>query len=472
MKGYNNIMKKATKRAIIIILFIFGIILVALLFFIKGVNKNYNNNISNNNEIEINADRNIIDDIDYNNEPNNSNLNIIQDKTEFKGLDVDDTDPLEENRPIQEADLCLERKTDAYSYFAIKQCLSQFYSTKENAINVLDKNLRQYNITNFYEGKNNFRIDNIYKAPIKLTKNIYYVYYRIEVAEGKSINKQMMIKIDTKNASFYVYPYEYLKSINYLDLKQGDKISLDVVDTSEIELTDYNNFNQGKIKKEHIDRVTELFERTKFDFKYDLEHLYNLLDNEYRKIRFSNNYDNFVDFINTNRDKYLNDEFKGYQLFPINNDIQYIAISQTDNHYVFNIINLMNYSVQLDNYTVALPVYSKIYENNMPNVKAKYCINRVMKAINDKNYEFVYAKLNPVQKSNYYQSYNDFVNFVKTYFYEKNTFEYGEYTTISDNVFRYIVNIKDENNDSLVERKFNMTITLKNNADFEISITF
>lgn len=351
--------------------------------------------------------------------------------------------------------------------------MTSFYLSKEKAYNILPEELRKYDISNFYEERNSFDlcIDKIYIANVSLSKDFYFVYYRVQNSEKTKANKSLIVKVDKKNLSFAIYPYEYLKIVNYSELKNNDIISLDIISANDLEKNNDNHYRVDDISKDDMTCVKDLFERTKFDFKYDLEHLYNSLDNEYRKIRFSNNYDNFVDYINTNRDKYLNDVFKGYQLFPINNDIQYIAISQTDNHYVFNIINLMNYSVQLDNYTVALPVYSKLYENNMPNVKAKYCIDRIRKAINDKNYEFVYAKLNPVQKSNYYQNYNDFVNFIKTYFYEKNTFEYGEYSTISDNVYRYIVNVKDENNDGFIERKFNMTVTLKNNADFEISIT-
>ena len=96
-------------------------------------------------------------------------------------------------------------------------------------------------------------------------------------------------------------------------------------------------------------------------------------------------------------------------------------------------------------------------------------MDRVRRAINDQNYDFVYSKLNSVQKRNYYSNYNDFVKFIQVYFYQLNIFEYGKYKEISDNVFQYKVKVKDEMNEQS-SRNFEMTVTLKDNCDFEITI--
>mgnify|MGYP002544218377 CR=1 FL=1 len=42
------------------------------------------------------------------------------------------------------------------------------------------------------------------------------------------------------------------------------------------------------------------------------------------------------------------------------------------------------------------------YNAFLPAARAKYCINRVVEALNYKDYDFIYSKLNPVQKNNYY----------------------------------------------------------------------
>ena len=124
----------------------------------------------------------------------------------------------------------------------------------------------------------------------------------------------------------------------------------------------------------------------------------------------------------------------------------------------------------LDNYVLDTPEFKELYESNMPSVRAKYCIDRVRKAINDKNYQYVYEKLNIVQKNNYYKNYNDFENFLKTEFFEKNTFVTGDYIMVSEDIFQYEVNVVDKKSENKEIKKFTMTVSIKDGTNFDISI--
>ena len=108
--------------------------------------------------------------------------------------------------------------------------------------------------------------------------------------------------------------------------------------------------------------------------------------------------------------------------------------------------------------------------SNLPHIKPKYCMDRIRKAINDENYEFIYSKLNPVQKSNYFSRYDVFVSYIQNNFYKRNVFDYKKYTIVSDSVYTYNVNVKNEMNENEY-RTFKMTVTLKEADDFSISIT-
>ena len=299
---------------------------------------------------------------------------------------------------------------------------------------------------------------------------MYYVYYRISNGKNSAIDKQVIIKIDSSNVAFYIYPYEYLKSINYTNLKDGSKISLDVVDISEIERTKYNQYDLMEIKDDEPTCIKELFERFEFDVKYDLNHLYNSLDEEYKNIRFENNFQKFTSFMNNRREIYVEDIIKGYQKYELNWYTQYIIICRNDDHFVVNMVDLMNYSIQFDNYTTVIPAYSELYNSNLPHIKPKYCMDRIRKAINDENYEFIYSKLNPVQKSNYFSRFDVFVSYIQNNFYKRNVFDYKKYTKVSDSVYTYNVNVKNEMNENDY-RIFKMTVTLKEAEDFSISIT-
>ena len=463
-------MSKKNKVALLGFLLIMVLLMFLPLFKIFIRNQELNNEINNiiyssesENDVEnIEEFENMIEknSKQYNqNDSNNTQLDVVE-----------DTDPWGENRPIDEEDLVLEKKIDDNSYFIVKRCLTIFYSSRENAYNVLENRVKNFDISNFYNEKKDFCIDEIYKAPIRESKDIYYIYYRVQNNQHDMENKQMMIKVDKKNVSFHIYPFEYLKSINYWNLKQDDKISLDIVDFSDIEKIEYMDYKHENLSNKEAICIKELFERFEFDVKYDLNHLYNSLDEEYKNIRFENNFQKFSSFMNNRREIYVEDIIKGYQKYELNWYTQYIIICRNDDHFVVNMVDLMNYSIQFDNYTTVIPAYSELYNSNLPHIKPKYCMDRIRKAINDENYEFIYSKLNPVQKSNYFSRFDVFVSYIQNNFYKRNVFDYKKYTKVSDSVYTYNVNVKNEMNENDY-RIFKMTVTLKEAEDFSISIT-
>ena len=62
----------------------------------------------------------------------------------------------------------------------------------------------------------------------------------------------------------------------------------------------------------------------------------------------------------------------------------------------------MNYTILLDDYLIVED--KENYDALLPQVQAEYCVKRVIDSINDGNYEFVYDKLNEIQKNNYYKN--------------------------------------------------------------------
>ena len=481
MKNIKSKMGKRQKKifSIIIVLVIFIIIVMTIMSILYLNNKNslnINNSIDINNEYENNW-------IDINSNENNikgTNSNLIKNNTKENNersrgaLDViEETDLWKENEPISEEELKLSKITDKYSYFLTKQCMTNFYLSQYYAYNALPVELRQYDISNFYKSEDSleFCIDSIYKASISGSKDVYYVYYRLQNSNYSAENKTVLIKIDKKNLSFAIYPYEYLQMINYAGLQENDIISTKLINISDIERTELNHYKVDNISKDDVTCLKDLFERFKFDLQFDNEYLYTRIDSVFKTTRFNDNYENFLSFINLRKEEYIKEKLKSYQVYDLESFTQYIAQSENNNKFVINFTNLMDYSIQFDTYTTVSPVYYKIYSSNFPKVQGKYCIDRVKRAINDKNYEFVYNKLNSVQKNNYYSDYNVFVSFIKEFFYDQNEFEINKIDKISDSIYRYTVTVKDLTKEILFYKKIYLTVTLKENADFEISLT-
>ena len=139
-----------------------------------------------------------------------------------------------------------------------------------------------------------------------------------------------------------------------------------------------------------------------------------------------------------------------------NEYVEYRAICNSQRNYVFNAKNMMDYTVSLDNYSV---VQNKdTYNAFLPAAQAKYCVDRVVQALNYKDYDFVYSKLNPVQKNNYYKNVNEFKNYLSKALYEQNSYEIDDnYLIISDNVYQFTVTIRDATGGEFTYSKFTIT---------------
>ena len=163
------------------------------------------------------------------------------------------------------------------------------------------------------------------------------------------------------------------------------------------------------------------------------------------------------------------DVISEYKVIDYNEYVEYRAICSSQRNYVFNVKNMMNYTISLDNYSI---VQNKdTYNAFLPAAQAKYCIDRVVQALNYKDYDFVYSKLNPVQKNNYYKNIDDFKEFLSENFFKQNAYDIDDnYLIISDNVYQFKVQISDATEKNPIKMYFTMAVTLKDDADFTISI--
>ena len=349
---------------------------------------------------------------------------------------TENEEEMSNNEDTQNKNEKLINETELNTYFLIKKCMKQY----------IDKN-------------DDFCIDKILKQKLSKKENLFVVYYRLNTEK-----KELILKYNIDNNLATIYSAEYLKEKKLIGKAEGDTVILE-------DDSGYESFsckiNTTGIKNQVT--VKELFFRYKFDLKYDIEHLYSIIEDDYKKERFSN-LQKFNNFIESEFEELYNDKLIKYKVNDYEESIQYTAICESNKHYIFNMKDIMNYSVCLDNYTVVIQQYLDIYEYAFPEVQAKYCINRIEKAIEDKNYEFVYEKLNPILKNNYYPNYDDFEQFMKNNFFNKNEFEYKKYITITPSSYQYYVNVKDKSKKAIYFKRFKIAVTLKENADFLVSI--
>ena len=474
-----NKTKKILKYLIFILLIVMLIVLVFVIFFINKNKTNDSQNIINENVIDIED----ADEIEEN-EDNSVYNNFV---SKYEDNNTTDVSNIVDTSSDIVVDSKLTPVINAKKYFLVKYCMERYYkednsevseennSYTDEIINLIDIEARQAlninneNFSNIY-GKLTapmFCIDNMYEQKLTLNKSLYLVFYRIETDSGYA-NLAMFVKVDNKNKTFSVYPNEYLKRNNYLNLKQDDKVNINNIE--DIEKTTINVYNEDEIDADDRACIKELYKKCKFDLLLDLEHLYNTLDVEYKNARFKT-FDMFKQYVDSKKTELYLDKLLKYNSNIYDEKIVYTGISHNNNHYVFYVKNLTSYTLMLDNYTLVLPQYKQMYENNFTSVQARYCIERFMRAINDKNYEFAYSKLLQIQKNNYYPTINDFINFIQNNLYSENAYEYGENFSVSDNVYQYSLKVTDANNSNSEAKTLNIAVTLLDeNANFNIAV--
>ena len=438
-------MKVNTIRKIVIILLCVLFVILTIVLFI--------NMQDSDKSIEANKN-NVVEDTEKNNE--NSNNKITQNNTKII------------NDAVESKRNGLKPVYDVESYLLMNNFIQIYYetlSTEEMSVLIDDeaKNMITTNMQSIGNASSAFCIDDIYEQYIDYTTNFYVVDYRIETEESKCEKIRIGLKVDSKDKAFSIYPYEFFSKNNYLNSKEDDIIKIN--QTNGITLKDENRYKD--ITYDAKTYMQELFKRYKFDLLLDIEHLYNTLNEEYKNKKFPT-FSDFENYINENKSDLSLDKLNSYSTVNHDESVEYKGIGE-NRTYVFNSKNLMDYTLSLDDYEVVQDV--NYYNKFLPHAKAQYCIDRVIKAINNKDYEFVYEKLNPIAKNNIYPNIEDFKNYIDTCFYDKNTYEIAsDYLIISDKTYQFNVKITDNKGVSNSVREYTITVTLEDNADFTIAI--
>lgn len=452
--------KKSSKFKILIMAFLLMLALIVLLVVVTILFHKDDNKILE----ESNNTVNEISNNEINNEISNDNeINIPNSNTNSNTTNGDTNEEVEK--------LTRDRSLD--TYFWVRDRLSEYYTDSDNIdiTNIIDKDVIKANGLNEENAKQYvgfksamFRIDAIYKQILDKKQELYVVKHVYGNNENDLKQAMVWIRKDNSTGCFSIYPYEYLQK--YLNLKEGDVINLTPL--KKIEENENNSYGeQEEITTEIC--MKELFEKYKFDLMLDREHLYNILDEEYRNMKFPKQED-LEKYINENKTELYLDKIDKFNVVNYDSYIEFKAICDSERNFVFKTIDMTDYTLLLDSYSI---LQNKVYyEAVMPSAKSKNCIDRIFKAINNNDYDFVYEKLNPVQKNNYYNDKKKFQEFLQKNFYKENNYELDEdYLILSDDVYQFDIKVTDATGEDVSYKRLVMTVTLQDDDDFVISIS-
>ena len=372
------------------------------------------------------------------------------------------------------------------NFYIVKNCVNKFYSYRmeqeyieekldDAAVlyNLLDKeyinfkNITKENISKILPKIKTsvINITNMYVSEQKLDLSIYIVKGTVrERASGKISEFQAMLKIDTKNKTFSVLLEDYIKE-KYKDIKIGDNIAIDGI--TNIEKNGNNSYDYKSISDEIY--TTDLFNKYKEETLYNTKLAYSHLNEEYRSLRFAT-LDKFQDYAKDNIVNIVMAKIEKYQKRVTDDYTQYICIDQNGKYYIFRETSVMNYSLILDTYTIELPEVVESYNNLTSMEKAGYNVQICMEAINNKDYSYVYNKLDTEFKNNNYKTEEAFIKAIKNNLFDNNKVE--EVSSLNEgSTYIYKLNVVNEDN-STKTKNMTIIIQLKEGTDFVMSFSF
>lgn len=381
----------------------------------------------------------------------------------------------------------IEKVNDRNNYYMVENCVNKFYSyyisvfenknpeeeDVKKLYNLLDEEyIGFYNITEenlpTILPKINDSIANIYNMYASKQSENIYVYIVSGILREKRTNEltdfQIMIKIDLKNKVFSVLLKDYIEN-QYPDLTLGSNLTIESINNIE------KNRNNAYVYEEISDKthVLSLFERYKEEAIYNIEKAYEDLDETYKISKFET-IEKFKEYIENNKDRYNKTKLNSFKKTEENGYIQYVCIDEDGYYYIFRETELIKYTLILDTYTIDLPEFLEKYNSASSMDKIGYNIQKVLDAINCKDYEYVYSKLDFEFKAVNYPTIEKFKQEIQAKMFNQNEVaEVSSYNEGSTYAFKLtIVDVKDNT------KKQDMTIImqLKDGTDFVMSFSF
>lgn len=398
----------------------------------------------------------------------NNKVNVAQNETET--LEIEDS----ENNNFYTAEMCIK---DFLQYCQIKEINIEEYAeviTKEERLQYVYDMLDKEYIKN-----NNIKIDNIeekiklYTEDISFQANTvnqiqntniystYTVYGKLKKQENfeKISDLYFIVYLDKNNRTFSVIPIDD-KSITDINQIQAKELNY------QIEKNDNNSYLEIQLTDNKI--AERYFEEFKNMLLYQVNEAYTMLDEEYKKYRFTNE-DYFTQYVESNKTYFETIQIVNYNIEKNDKYILYTCKDQYGNIYIFKETEVMKYTVMLDDYTLKNEKFDEKYEKVSNRDKAILNINKFFEMINMQDYTSAYSLLDESFKQNYFKTQTEFENYIKTKTFRYNSLTYKEYNNEISSLHIYKILLKDATEQNTNEYEFNIIVKLLEETNFVIS---
>lgn len=328
----------------------------------------------------------------------------------------------------------------------LKGILDEEYSKNEEQ---LKKDLMEYK-------NKNFRLDRVYSQEKTLRKTVYFAYITLD------FNKEMqiIIKMDAISNCFSILPNSYI-----IENKYSEK-DLDKIEVKNIVLNDYNKYEYLSVTdKMMAQSYLEDYANTILN---NSKKSYEILDSEYKKQRFPT-LEEYNNYIATSKKDYEMLRAIQYNITSNEDGMIYTCRDQYGNVYIFRETAIMEYTVELDDYTLENVAFTEKYNEVNNRDKGILNVDKFFKMLNMQDYKSAYSLLDNNFKQTYFKTQTDFENYMKNEVFRYNKVEYEEYSNQITDIHTYKVMLSDATEQSEEKVEFNIVMKLLEGTNFVMS---
>ena len=363
----------------------------------------------------------------------------------------------------------LEQSRDEIIVELVKDSVKSIYNMFDNGYKE-ENNITEEKISNLvqkYKQQGDYSTNVKYDLKIKemylaeISADIDFIIVNFEI---NGIEDNMLIKLDFQNSTFSIFGREYLEARGY---NKDTKIANMDIDQNRIEENDYNSFDLINTDDKYI--VNEYFSEYKAKLLNNTNLAYEILNEDYRKNKYEN-FEEFNQYVENNYESLQNAYLTKYQINQFDEYKEYVCLDDNNNYYIFIEKSLNDYNVILDTYTVDLKEFIDKYNSSDIPTKVGMNVEKAIEAINDKDYRYVYNKLDETFRNNNFGNLDNFTLYMSQNFYEQNEMEYLEFSE-EGGTYIYIAKVKNKQEDESEGKEITIVMKLLEGTDFVMSFS-
>ncbi len=279
----------------------------------------------------------------------------------------------------------------------------------------------------------------------------YYTYGILTIANGNLTATEQevfnIIYVDIENNTYLIEQTTKEELSNIKELGKDENI--------DIPQGTYNNFEY-----EYVDNVKQMeiyLEDFVFQIFNNIENAYNILNEEYRTKRFGS-VNKFVEYVTEKQNQIRNIKIVQYSVEDEAESKVYKGTDEYGNYYHIIENAYMEYEIILDNYTM------EDYSSSNEEEKIEKSAEKFILMLNSADYTNAYNLLEQTFKETYFPTEQEFINYIKNNWYERNIIASKEVN--SEGIC--IVTIKDAISTESNQMQKQFKITMGEDMNFEI----